>query len=146
MKSIALLSVIGLWALSLPILAQPPGVDGQGLSYGHTAPSNRFSVQRGMRFERYRDQDGYQLRIHTQGMDPEAIQVTVQGRSLVVQNRESHQVERRSDRGSYNFSATSSSMRRRFPLPPDADASAMKRSLGDGMVVITLPYKHFPGY
>jgi HSP20 family molecular chaperone IbpA len=79
-------------------------------------------------------------------MDPEAIQVTVQGWSLVVQNRESHRVEQRSDRGSYNFSATSSSMRRRFPLPPDADASAMKRSQEDGVVVITLPYRQIPRY
>jgi hypothetical protein len=31
-------------------------------------------------------------------------------------------------------------MRRRFPLPPDADAGAMTRTLEDGAVVITLPY------
>ncbi|MEJ2693024.1 MAG: Hsp20/alpha crystallin family protein [Candidatus Thiodiazotropha sp.] len=146
MKSVALLSVICFWALSLSALAQPPGVGGQGKGYGYTSPGNRFFVQRGVHFERYRDRDGYQLRIHTRGMDPEAIQVTVQGRSLVVQNRESHQLERRSGRGGYSFSTTSSSMRRRFPLPPDADAGAMKRSQEEGVVVITLPYAQFPRF
>ncbi|MCU7844979.1 MAG: Hsp20/alpha crystallin family protein [Candidatus Thiodiazotropha sp. (ex Monitilora ramsayi)] len=93
-----------------------------------------------MRFQRTRDENGYILRIETRGMTPDAIQVSLQGRSLVVQNQESRQVEQRSDRGGYQFSSTSSSMRRRFHLPPDADVAAMQRSEEDGVVVIRFPY------
>ncbi len=147
MKSIVLICLVCLGAVSSQVMAQPPGGDGHRQSYGHAGfPDNRFSVQRGVRFERYRDQHGYHIRIHTRGMDPEAIQVSIQGRFLVVQNRESHKVEQRNDRGSYQFAATSSNMRRRFPLPPNADASAMKRSLDDGVVMITLPYTKTPRY
>jgi HSP20 family molecular chaperone IbpA len=135
MKFMVLIGVLSLLAVSSLSLAQPP-VRG----YGYAPPANRFSMQKGMHFERYRDEAGYQLRIHTRGMEPEAIQVTVQGRSLVVQNRESHRVEQRNDRGSYQFAAASSNMRRRFPLPPDADVNAMQRTVEDGMVLITLPY------
>ncbi len=139
MKSIAFFSAVCLLAFGGAAMAQPPG-PGYGPNYDQATPPARFSVQKGMRFERYRDTDGYHLRIYTQGMDPESIQVSVQGRSLVVQNRESHQVEQRSDRGSYQFATSSSSMRRRFPIPPDADAGAMKRSVEEGLLVITLPY------
>jgi HSP20 family molecular chaperone IbpA len=139
MKFIALISVLALLAVSHLAIAQPTGfVPGQG--YGYAFPANRFSMQQGMRFKRYRDETGYQLMIYTRGMDPEAIQVAVRGRLLVVQNRESHRVERYGDRGSYRFAAASSNMKRRFPLPPDADAAAMRRSVEDGVVILTLPY------
>lgn len=144
MKAIVLFSALLLPAVCLPVLAQPPGVPYQGFGPGPTG--DRYSVQKGMRFERHRDQNGYQLRILTRGMDPEAVQVSIQGRSLVVQNRESHQVEQQSDSGSYRFATTSSNMRRRFPLPPDADAAAMKRSVDGDVVVITLPYLRSPRY
>lgn len=145
MKPMALFSALCLLAVTGLALAQPPGVYSQQ-GYGHAPQGNRFSVQQSMRFERFRDQDGYHLRIHTQGMDPQALQVSIQGRSLVVQNRESHQVEHRSERGSYQFASTSSNMRRRFPLPPDADTEAMKRSVEEGTLVITLPYRELPRY
>ncbi|MGD8910836.1 MAG: Hsp20/alpha crystallin family protein [Chromatiales bacterium] len=145
MKSIALIGALCLLATSSTTLAQPPGA-GDLRYFGHDSPSNRFSVQKGIRFERFRDRHGYQLRIHTRGIDPEALQVSVQGRSLVVENRESHQLERRSDRGSYQFAAASASMRRRLPLPPDADVGAMQRSVEKGVVAITLPYLQSPRY
>jgi HSP20 family molecular chaperone IbpA len=145
MKSMALISVLCLLAVTGLALAQPPGAfSRQG--YGHAPPANRFSVQKGIRFERFRDQNGYHLRIHTQGMDPEALQVSIQGRSLVVQNRESHQVEHRSERGSYQFATSSTNMRRRFRLPPDADEQAMQRSVEEGSLVITFPYRELPRY
>jgi HSP20 family molecular chaperone IbpA len=124
-------------AFAVIAFAQPPGNYGPG---AYAAPSNSFSVQKGMRFERGRDEKGYTLRIYTRGISPEAIQASVRGRTLVVENQESRQVEQRSDRGSYSFSSSSSSMRRRFPLPPDADAQAMQRTVEDGVIVITLPY------
>ncbi|MET0045829.1 MAG: Hsp20 family protein, partial [Candidatus Thiodiazotropha sp. 6PLUC3] len=70
----------------------------------------------------------------------DAIQVKIVGPYLVVENQEAHQIENRHQRG-YSFSSTSSSMRRRFRLPADADVAAMARSEEDGVIVITLPYR-----
>jgi HSP20 family molecular chaperone IbpA len=126
--------------MAATVSAQPPGYYGPSAAGGYAAPSNSFSVQKGMRFEKGRDDKGYYLRIYTRGVSPEAVQVSVRGRTLIVENQESRQVEQRSDRGGYSFSTSSSSMRRRFPLPPDADAQSMQRSVEDGVIVITLPY------
>jgi HSP20 family molecular chaperone IbpA len=145
MKPMALISALSLLAVTGLALAQPPGVYAQQ-GYTQAPLSSRFVMRKGMRFERFRDQNGYHLRIHTQGMDPDALQVSVQGRSLVGENRESHQVEHRGDRGSYQFASASSNMRRRFPLPPDADVQAMQRSVEEGSLVITLPYRQLPRY
>lgn len=140
MKNIAyVISAMLLSCVCTVSLAQPPGTYGFDRGAGYPSPGS-FNFQRGVRFERDRDRDGYHLRIHLQGISPDAIQVNVQGRSLVVENRESHQVEQRSDRGSYQFSSASSSMRRRFALPPNADVQALQRSDEEGVVVITLPY------
>ncbi len=111
--------------------------------YGAGAPSSHssgFSTQKGMRFLKSRDEEGYILRIEIRGISPEAIQTTLNGRTLSVQSSESQQVERRSDRGGYSFSSVSSNMRRRFHLPPDADIAGMQRSEEDGAVVIRFPY------
>ncbi len=145
MKPTALISALSLLACTGLALAQPPGAY-SGQSYGHAPQANRFVTQQGMRFERFRDQDGYHLRIQTRGMDPEALQVSIQGRSLVVENRESRQVERRSDQGSYQFASSSMNMRRRFPLPPDADAQAMQRTVEEGILTISFPYRQIPRY
>jgi HSP20 family molecular chaperone IbpA len=145
MKFMVLISALTLLTLTGLALAQPPGYNPRP-GYNHAPEAHRFAVQKGVRFERFRDQDGYHLKIHTQGMDPEAIQVSVQGRSLVVENRESHQVQRHSDRGSYQFASASSSMRRRFRLPPDADAQAMQRSAAEDSLTITLPYRELRRY
>jgi HSP20 family molecular chaperone IbpA len=139
MKSIALIGALTLLVISSTASAQPPGA-GNPQQFGHASPSNRFTVKKGIRFERFRDPQGYQLRIHTRGIDPEALQIRVQGRSLVVENRESHRLEQRNDRGGYQFASASANMRRRLMLPPDADVGAMQRSVKEGVVVITLPY------
>ena len=120
-------------------LAHSPGANGSSMGY-HSSVPGAFSIQRGVRFERDRDQRGYRLRIYLRGIAPEAIHVSVRGRALVVENRESHQVKQRNDQNSYRFSSTSSSMRRRFPLPPDADIRALQRTGEKGLIVITLPY------
>ena len=143
MKATATFFLIALVSIfATAVFAQPPGYygPGQGGAGSYAAPSNGFNVQQGIRFEQGRDDKGYILRIYTRGITPEAIQVSVRGRTLVVENQQSRQVEQRSDRGSYSFSSSSSNMRRRFPLPPDADAQAMQRKDEDGVIVITLPY------
>ena len=145
MKPTVFISALFLMAFTGLASAQPPGAYSHP-AYGHASQGNRFVKQTGIRFERYRDQEGYHLRIQTRGMDPESLQVSIQGRSLVVENRESHRVERSSERGSYQFASSSSSMRRRFTLPPDADAQAMQRTVEEGALVISLPYRQASRY
>ncbi|MCU7907111.1 MAG: Hsp20/alpha crystallin family protein [Candidatus Thiodiazotropha sp. (ex Epidulcina cf. delphinae)] len=143
-KEMLLLSVIVAAAFSLSTLAQPPAYFGSG-----GVPFNRsiarpsfFNRQKSVRFKQDRDENGYHLWIFSQGFSPDALQVKMEGRSLVVENQEAHRVENRSERG-YSFSSASSSMRRRFRLPGDADVEAMQKTEEGGVIVITLPYKPY---
>jgi HSP20 family molecular chaperone IbpA len=126
------------------LYAQPPGYYYPGGSYnrGVEAPSS-FHVQRRIRFRQDQDDAGYHLRIFLQGYSPEAIQVSVEGRFLLVDNKEAHRVENRNERA-YSFVSSSSSLRRRFRLPWDADVSDMQRSENEGEITITLPYLSYP--
>ncbi|MEW8428428.1 MAG: Hsp20/alpha crystallin family protein [gamma proteobacterium symbiont of Ctena orbiculata] len=142
MKSLFLsISLIFMVVAASQLFAQPPGYYHPGMSYDRAGqgPSS-FRVQRGVRFQQDQDESGYHLRIRLQGYSPESIQVSVDGRSLLVENREAHRVENRSER-SYSFSTSSSSMRRRFRLPWVADLTAMQRTENEGEIVITLPYR-----
>ncbi len=144
MKSLFLsVSLIFMVVTGSQLFAQPPGYYYPGGPYSRSmeGPSS-FNVQRRIRFKQDQDSTGYHLRIALQGYSPEAIQVSVDGRSLLVQNKEAHRVENRSDRG-YSFSSSSSSMRRRFRLPMDADVNAMQRTEKEGEIVITLPYRSY---
>ncbi|MCM8921313.1 MAG: Hsp20 family protein [Candidatus Thiodiazotropha sp.] len=145
-KYLKLFSVILAVVFSSSIYAQPPGHYSSGASFSRTAdgPSS-FNMQRHIRFRQEQDDTGYHLRILFHGYSPDALQVKVQGRSLLVENQEAHRVENRGDRG-YSFSTTSSSMRRRFRLPGDADVEAMQRTEKDGEIVITLPYRPYRQY
>ena len=124
---------------ALPALhAQPPAYPGY-----HRPPVERahgFNVQRSVRFRQYQDERGYHLRIHVRGYAPEAIQVKVEGPFLLVENQQAQRIESRHERG-YSFSSSSSSLRRRFKLPWNADGAAMQRTEQEGVVVITLPYR-----
>jgi HSP20 family molecular chaperone IbpA len=145
MKSVLYsISVFFMALVVTQLYAQPPGYYNPGGPYnwGVEAPS-AFHVQRRVRFRQDQDESGYHLRIFLQGYTPEAIQVSVDGRSLLVENKEAHQVENRNER-SYNFVSSSSSMRRRFRLPWDADVNGMQRSEKKGEIVITLPYRAYP--
>ncbi|MET0070292.1 MAG: Hsp20/alpha crystallin family protein [Candidatus Thiodiazotropha sp.] len=142
MKSLFLsISLIFMVVAASQLFAQPPGYYHQGMSHDRAGqgPSS-FQVRRGVRFKQDQDESGYHLRILLQGYSPDSIQVSVDGRSLLVENQEAHRVENRSER-SYSFSTSSSSMRRRFRLPWDADVSAMQRTEKEGEIVITLPYR-----
>jgi HSP20 family molecular chaperone IbpA len=126
------------------LFAQPPGYYHPGISYGRggQAPSS-IQVQRRVGFKQDQDDSGYHLRIFLQGYSPEAIQVSVEGRSLLVANKEAHRIENRNERG-YSFISSSSSLRRRFRVPWDADLSGMQRSEKEGEITITLPYRRYP--
>ncbi|MES9970390.1 MAG: Hsp20/alpha crystallin family protein [Candidatus Thiodiazotropha sp.] len=138
------ISVFCMVLATAQLYAQPPGYYHPGVSSHRagTAPSS-MHLQRRVRFRQDQDDAGYHLRISLQGYSPEAIQVSVDGRSLLVQNKEAHRVENRSERG-HSFVSSSSSMRRRFRLPWDADVSAMKRTEKEAEIVITLPYRRNP--
>jgi HSP20 family molecular chaperone IbpA len=124
--------------------AQPPGYYNPGGAYSRSAQApSSLHVQRRVRFRQDQDESGYHLRILLQGYTPEAIQVSVEGRSLVVESKELHRVDNRNERG-YSFVSSSSSMRRRFRLPWDADVSGIQRSETEGEIVITLPYRAYP--
>ncbi|MET0090117.1 MAG: Hsp20/alpha crystallin family protein [Candidatus Thiodiazotropha sp.] len=129
--------------LALTAQAQPPaGYYGGGPSMGSPSVERGagFSQQRGIRFQQDQDAAGYHLRIYTQGYEPGAIDVRVEGPYLVVQNQESHRLENRSERG-YSFSSNAISMKRRFRIPRDADVAGMSREESEGSLVVTLPYR-----
>jgi HSP20 family molecular chaperone IbpA len=132
-------------ALGVPqLFAQPPGYYHPGTPYSRSleAPSS-IQIQRRVRFQQDQDDTGYHLRIFLQGYSPDAIEVSVAGRSLLVANKEAHRVENRNERG-YSFFSSSSSLRRRFRVPWDADLSGMQRSEKEGEITITLPYRRYP--
>ncbi|MES9991673.1 MAG: Hsp20/alpha crystallin family protein [Candidatus Thiodiazotropha sp.] len=144
MKSLFLsISLIFMVVAASQLFAQPPGYYHPGISHYRTGQGpTSFNVQRRVSFKQDQDDSGYHLRIRLQGYSPEVIQVSVDGRSLLVENKEAHRVENRSERG-YSFSSSSSSMRRRFRLPWDADVSAMQRAEQEDEIVITLPYRAY---
>jgi HSP20 family molecular chaperone IbpA len=93
-----------------------------------------------IRIERDRDEHGYLVNVHLdENTQPEAIQVSVRGRHLLIESKRSLQREER-DEGHYSYSRSSSSFRRRFLIPSDADAANMQRSDQQGLISITLPY------
>ena len=144
MKSLLLsVSLIFMVATGSQLFAQPPGYYYPGAPYNRSmeGPSS-YHIQRRVRFKQDQDESGYHLRIALQGYSPEAIQVSVDGHSLLVENQEAHRVENRSDHG-YSFSTSSSSMRRRFRIPMDADVNAMQRTENEGEIIITLPYRSY---
>ncbi|MEW8508561.1 MAG: Hsp20/alpha crystallin family protein [Candidatus Thiodiazotropha sp.] len=146
MKSLFLtISLIFMVVAATQLYAQPPGYYHPGMSSYDRAGQGptSFNVQRRVSFKQDQDDTGYHLRIRLQGYSPESIQVSVDGRSLLVENQEAHRVENRNER-SYSFSSSSSSMRRRFRLPWDADVTALQRTEKEGEIVITLPYKARP--
>ena len=94
-----------------------------------------------VRIEKGRNDQGYQLHIYTSGdLDPESIQVSIQGRSILIENDRSVQREEQSERGYYSYSRSSSSFRRRLSIPRNADVENIQRTVGDGVLTITLPY------
>ncbi|MEJ2609615.1 MAG: Hsp20/alpha crystallin family protein, partial [Candidatus Thiodiazotropha sp.] len=137
-----LFGVVFLACLSIPIYAQPPAYPISPAPY-YRQPMEReggFNIQRSVRFKQNQDENGYHLYIQTRGYEPKSIQVKVEAPFLVVENQESQRLESRHEHG-YSFTASSSSMRRRFMIPGDADLSAMQRSERDGVIDITLPYR-----
>ena len=139
-KIVATMSFLVLAGLVGAANAQPTGYYGYP-GFQRPTPSWMGSChQARIRLERDRNEEGYLLRIYTSGdIDPEAIQVSIRGNSLLIENDQSTQQEQKSDRGYYSSSRSSSRFRRRLSLPWDADADNMQRSVEDGVITIMLP-------
>jgi HSP20 family molecular chaperone IbpA len=129
--------------LAVSVQAQSPA-DYYGMAPGMGRPlmdrGMGFSQRQGIRFQQSQDNKGYHLIIYTQGYTPDAIEVRVEGPYLVVQNQQSQRLENRSERG-YSFTSHSTSFKRRFRIPRDADVAAMSREESEDNLVITLPYR-----
>jgi hypothetical protein len=103
--------------------------------------SSSFRYRGRIRIEKGMNEDGYQLRIYTsEDVDPEAIQVSVQGHSILIESARSFKREERNDHGFFSYSRSSSHFRRRLSLPRNADAENLQRNVEDGVLIITLPY------
>jgi HSP20 family molecular chaperone IbpA len=97
----------------------------------------RVWVEKGMA------QDGYKLYVHTsKDIDPRSIQVSIVGRTVIIESKQSFQQEERNDRGIYSYSRSSTNFRRRFSIPRNADTENMSRTESGGVITITLPFLH----
>jgi HSP20 family molecular chaperone IbpA len=115
----------------------PPGTQSPG-----SPGTSGYPFHGRIRIEKGRNEEGYQLRIYTGGnIDPESVQVTIQGRSILIENDQSFQREERNERGAFNYARSSSHIRRRFSIPRQADVDKMQRRVEDGVLIITLPYR-----
>jgi len=123
-----------------------PGYPG----YGNFQPPPQAGrpAPRGLGIVRGVNEQGYYLRIHLGGLEPQAVQVTPVGRTLVISATQSLQSERRhapqqSHPGyrqwSYSTQRSSGAMQRRISVPRDADIDAMQRTDGEAVILITLP-------
>ena len=124
--------------------AQPPGYPGFPGFPGYQRPAPGWVSRHhhgGVRLERDSTPEGYLLKIYPTGdLDPQAIQISVQGRSLRIEVDQSMQQEENDrDRGYFSFSRSSSHFLRRLTLPRDADTEHMKRSVKDGVINLLLP-------
>ncbi len=85
-------------------------------------------------------EDGYLLRVFTEGIRAEDIEVLAQPGRLRLGSQVTRQQEWQSDEP-YHRSRVSSrgSIRRTVSLPPDADASQLTTSVQDGVLEIRIP-------
>ncbi len=124
-----------------PLGAAPPWTASNQGPGGWQSPQ---PVQR-MGIERAADQDNYYLTIRVSGMEPQAVEVQVEGdRWLAIRSQDSREssYENTTEEGSTyyrGFSYSSGSTSRRISLPWDADVAALQREDGEGQIRIVIP-------
>jgi hypothetical protein len=124
-----------------PGFGGPPGFP-EGFPGGGTGG---FGPPGGLRISQDASDQAYGLTIDLdEGMDPAAIEVRPEGRSLVISRERSEQrvQEDSFDDGrgfARSFSYSSGSARRRLPVPWDADLGAMTREDADRRIRVTIP-------
>ncbi|MEN8761705.1 MAG: Hsp20/alpha crystallin family protein [Thiogranum sp.] len=121
-----------------------PGGYGGGYPMHHpfeygTRSQYRIRVPR-IYMEKARYEDGYLLRVHTEGIKAEDIEVLADRGRLRLSSDTSRQNEWQSE-APYRYSRSSrrSSISRTVPLPPDADASKLTTAVKDGVLEIRIP-------
>ncbi len=109
-------------------------------AYGSYAPYG-YAVAPGIHLEKGMYEAGYLLRVYTQGISPEDIEIQVDGRRLRLSTEVSRQGEWQSEEP-YQRSSLSSrgALRRSISLPRDADASKLTTSVEQGVLEIRIPW------
>jgi HSP20 family molecular chaperone IbpA len=98
------------------------------------APPARIHVQKAMY------EDGYLLRVYTQGLAPEDIEVVADRGRLRLRSERSRQREWQSEQPYWRSSMSSrSSVRRSIRLPYDADGAKLTTSVEEGVLEIRIP-------
>jgi len=122
-----------------------PGGYGSGypihrpFEYGIGGSKYRIRAPR-IHLEKARYEDGYLLRVHTEGLKAEDIEVLVDRGRLRLRSEMSRQSEWQSEEPyRYSRSSRRSSFARTVPLPYDADASKLTTAVKDGVLEIRIP-------
>jgi|GEM_PF-3350103 len=100
-------------------------------------PGERISYR--VRVQRQSTPGAYYIRIDTGNSGADAVQLRVQGNTLLIGSNRSLQNEQRSDRGGYRFSRFSSAFSQRIRLPRDADTANMRRAEEGGVITLAIP-------
>lgn len=111
---------------------------------GYGPPGIRTGPREGLRIVRDADANTYYILISTSDVEPQAVQVRVEGRWILIGIDRSRQdsVQQSFDEGrgylrSYSFSTGQTN--RRLTVPQDADPQGLQREDGDKEVRITIP-------
>ncbi len=143
-NTILFLTILILPAFAAIVGAQTPEMmptPGYGMDRTDAPRPDNYRFRGRIRIEKDRNEFGYQLKIYTSGdFDPESVQVSIQGNSILIENDRSFQREERYERGGYSYSRNSSSFRRRLSIPRNADVNNMTRHVENGVLIINLPY------
>lgn len=116
-----------------------------GWQLGAPTPPWAMGAAEGMRVERTADPDAYHLVIHLRGLQPEAVNVSIEADRWLLIGTERSDENRFEVREPYgygyhrNYSFSSANQTRRYSLPRDADASAMQREDLEQQIKIRIP-------
>ena len=138
----------GLLTAPISLAVAQPQMDPPANAPGYTTPGyrgpahamprpQRVNPSRSMR--RWADSEGYHLQVYTGSDNPEALDIRVRGRSLLLRSNRSLQSDRTDSQGVRSFQHSFSRFSRQITIPRDADPANMKTHVQDGFMTITLP-------
>lgn len=148
MKPLFMILACGLLAGQLPLTTAQPQTDtGPTAPGSFTAPyyGPLYGAPRPQRanpatsIRRWADSDGYHLQIFTGSDDPQAVDIRLRGRSLLLRSARSYQTDRRDSTGIRSYERRFNRFSRQISIPRDADTANMRSRVEDGVMTITLP-------
>ena len=86
------------------------------------------------------DDQNYQITLETPGMSESDLSIEVSGDVLTIQGRKQEESESK-DRHFYRIERSYGSFQRTLALPEDSDSDAIRASLKDGVLELTVPRK-----